>query len=236
MTDDPDDPRYTTVHGGVQIPNTHDPMLDGIPQTSTSRPAPTGQRDVGPSVAPAGEEIRGTHDPMLDGITRWDTEDVMYAEADRRACYPPNLDEENEWWVKWSDLPALLAAAREDERGKSLGVGRWVDGADGVARWHHAGSTTQTSAPEAASLLSAAPVPPTSVAPAGEDYGALRWVTEADYDSAIESAREQGQRDEREAAARVVEGLLNPLLELTTRTGTVRSDAAAAIRAREEKS
>lgn len=26
MTHDPDDPRYTTVHGGVQMPNTHDPM------------------------------------------------------------------------------------------------------------------------------------------------------------------------------------------------------------------
>lgn len=24
-THDPDDPRYTTVHGGVQLPNTHDP-------------------------------------------------------------------------------------------------------------------------------------------------------------------------------------------------------------------
>jgi hypothetical protein len=29
-------------------------------QTSTSRPTPTGQRDVGPSVSPAGEELRGT--------------------------------------------------------------------------------------------------------------------------------------------------------------------------------
>ena len=88
-----------------------------------------------------------------------------------------------------------VAKGQRDEREESLGVGRWVDGADGVARWHHAGSTTQTSAPEAASLLSAAPVPPTSVAPAGEDYGALRWVTEADYDRAIEDARLQGQRD-----------------------------------------
>jgi hypothetical protein len=122
------------------------------------------------------------HDPMLDGIQR-------YEPYEKFGCGGHSEGD----FVLFSDLPALIEKVREDERGKALCVGRWVDGADGVARWHHVGSTTQTSAPEAASLLSAAPVPPTSVAPAGEDYGAHRWMAVADP-----AAYEQGQRDERE--------------------------------------
>lgn len=49
------------------------------------------------------------HDPMLDGITRWKSDgfDEMAQIA-------------NAEYVLFSDLPALLAAAREDERGKTI--------------------------------------------------------------------------------------------------------------------
>lgn len=43
--------------------------IDGL-QTSTSRPTPTGQRDVGPSVSPAGEELRGTNDAAVTEAAR----------------------------------------------------------------------------------------------------------------------------------------------------------------------
>lgn len=48
------------------------------------------------------------HDPMLDGITRYDSDD-----------YDVELPEKPDGiYVLFSDLPALIAKVREDERGK----------------------------------------------------------------------------------------------------------------------
>jgi hypothetical protein len=102
------------------------------------------------------------HDPMLDGITRWD-------DGDYEVELEPVADG---IYVLFSDLPALLAAAREDERGK--------------------------------------------------------WTIHQDRLLTVKTdGYEQGQRDEREACALVVEA-----------RGGYHSAAefAAAIRAREEKS
>lgn len=46
-----------------------------------------------------------TDDPMLDGITRWTS-----------WCSDPKREDSNGAWVKVSDLPALIAAARAEER------------------------------------------------------------------------------------------------------------------------
>lgn len=50
-----------------------------------------------------------THDPMLDGITRWDLLPVQHD-------FITTYDEGR--FVLFSDLPALIARVREDERGK----------------------------------------------------------------------------------------------------------------------
>ena len=53
------------------------------------------------------------HDPMLDGITRWD----LYVSTKLDVLPVVAVDGE---YVLFSDLPALIARVREDERGKTI--------------------------------------------------------------------------------------------------------------------
>ena len=58
-----------------------------------------------------------SHDPMLDGIARWAPYEVVYMKYGTRETVPANAIADDEGhYVLFSDLPALIARVREDER------------------------------------------------------------------------------------------------------------------------